>query len=203
MAKRWEEHTADLGEGIPDSVHDFIPEREAFPADDQPVPEPADLTAYELFDVLSNRRRWYAVYFFQHYTTAVELGALATQIAAWENDVDRSEVSGTERKRVYTSLQQVHLPKMNDLGVLEFDKRSGQIKAAPFVTDIELDPGSSDERGPSLSRYYVALATAHGALVIMFLAEIWPLASVPMSVEIVAFVLSFALVTTVHLYGAR
>jgi len=156
-----------------------------------------------MFDLLSNRRRWYSVYYFKHDTTTVELGALATQIAAWENDMELSEVTGTERKRVYTSLQQVHLPKMDDIGVVEFDKRSGKIKAAPFVTDIELNPISRDEHNRSLNGYYVALATAHGALAIMFLANIWPLASAPISVEIVALALSLALLTVVYFHGTQ
>lgn len=64
----------------------------------------------------------------------VDLGDLAEQIAARENDVPVSELSSSERKRVYVGLYQCHLPKLDDEGVVAFDPESGRV-AATAETD--------------------------------------------------------------------
>ncbi|MFB6358651.1 MAG: hypothetical protein ABEJ96_06540, partial [Thiohalorhabdaceae bacterium] len=51
-----------------------------------------------------------------------ELGDLAEHIASIENDKPEVALSSTERKRVYVALYQCHLPKMDDIGVIDFDE---------------------------------------------------------------------------------
>ena len=81
--------------------------------------EESDLSRDESFDLLSNHRRRYALYCLRQEENRATLGELADKIAAWENDIETDAVSYDERKRVYTSLQQVHLPRMDDLDVVE------------------------------------------------------------------------------------
>lgn len=120
------------------------------PADPSPVPdrqqsedstdeEPADdeqteLSRDEVFGILSNPRRRAAIHHLNdHPDELVQLRDLAEQLAAWENDVERNAVTYKQRKRVYTSLYQSHLPKMDDLGIVHFDKHRGTVEATQWT----------------------------------------------------------------------
>lgn len=45
-----------------------------------------------------------------------------------ENDTTVKRLSSDQRKRVYIGLYQCHLPKMDKLGVVEYDKNRGRIE---------------------------------------------------------------------------
>jgi hypothetical protein len=55
------------------------------------------------------------------------LNVMAEHIAALENDIDVSQLSSSQRKRVYIGLYQCHLPKMDEYGVIDFQKNRGII----------------------------------------------------------------------------
>ena len=81
-----------------------------------------------LYDILRNERRRLIL----HYLVSVPdheavLGTLATQIAAWENDIPYSSVTSTLRKRTYNTLQQNHLPRMDEVGLIQYDRNRGTI----------------------------------------------------------------------------
>lgn len=155
-------------------------------------------SADDLFDVLSNRRRRYVVYFLKHATGPAELGPLATQIAAWENDESRAEVSSIERKRVYTSLQQIHLPKMDDFGVLAFDKRSGTIEPTASLAEVTLDTDGPADESTSWAGYYLTLSALSLGLVAAIRLDLWPIVLIPDLAWMTSLVLSFLLVSTVQ-----
>jgi hypothetical protein len=150
----------------------------------------------DLFKLLSNPRRRYVLYYLTQHATEVELGTLATQIAAWENQIQESEVSGMERKRVYTSLQQVHLPKMDDSGVLAFDKRSGTITLKVSLTELELGEDMHDEF--PWYRYHAALSVGNAIFAVLTVLNIWPFAVVSDLLVLAWILISYAFLTVVH-----
>lgn len=81
-----------------------------------------------IFEVLKNRRRRDVLEYLQSADGPVTLSELAEQIAAWENDVPVSALNSTQRKRVYVALYQTHLPKMDDVGVIDYDSDRGTIE---------------------------------------------------------------------------
>ena len=87
--------------------------------------EEQTLNYNDCFDLLSNHRRRYTLHYLRQNGGQAELGELAEQVAAWENGIDIERISYDQRKRVYTSLQQVHLPQMDELGIVAFDEREG------------------------------------------------------------------------------
>lgn len=93
----------------------------------------------EVFTLLSNRRRRYTLHACKHQTGPVELGPLAKQIAAWEHDKALKEVTSSERQRVYTALQQRHLPAMDDAGVIEFDRSLITLTDSARELDVYMD----------------------------------------------------------------
>lgn len=82
----------------------------------------------ELFTVLSNqRRRNVLVYLNEHSGTTV-LSDLHREVAAWENDTTVAAVSSAERQRAYVPLYQLHLPKLDAYGAIEYDQSRGTIE---------------------------------------------------------------------------
>ncbi|MFB6156324.1 MAG: hypothetical protein ABEJ34_00585 [Haloferacaceae archaeon] len=92
----------------------------------------------ELFKLLGNERRRHAVEFLQSRAEPVSLDTLATHVAARETDQPAEAVTASERKRVYTSLQQTHLPRMDEAGAVEFDKERGVITPAESLGAVTL-----------------------------------------------------------------
>lgn len=104
-----------------------------------------DISQSDVFDVLSNPRRRFVLYYLREVEASVELNELARQIAAWENDTDESELTDQDRKRVYVSLYQTHVPKLTDVGLVEYDQDSGTVRLTDrtSVIDEYLGDGAS------------------------------------------------------------
>jgi hypothetical protein len=90
-----------------------------WPFDSGSDPTPmTDATPDELFEALRTERRRRVVRTIAD-LGSVELGDLSEIIASQENDCAVAEVTTQQRKRVYVSLYQTHIPKLDDLGVVE------------------------------------------------------------------------------------
>lgn len=88
---------------------------------------------------------------------------LSRRLAAWENDREEGMVSTQERKRVYTALRQTHLPKLQSLGVIEYDADRGTVRPTPATA--ELRPYLRVPSPRPWPRYYGTLALLSSALV--------------------------------------
>ena len=142
--------------------------RDATQLDYVQTTEREELSKNEIFEILSNPRRRFTIrYLDQAEDGAVRLRTLAEQLAAWENDVSLPEVTYKQRKRVYISLYQTHLPKMDRLGIIEYDSSSGVVKPNPELATlrdhIERESDDSDRWTHVtlfLSAVWVALVVA-------------------------------------------
>lgn len=88
------------------------------------VVEPPSLD--EIFELLANQQRRYVLYHLREVT-----GGVTTMEELAENVVALQDQSGPPdgpRGPVLTSLRHVHLPKLQDAGVLEYDPRSEAIR---------------------------------------------------------------------------
>ena len=90
-----------------------------------------ELTQAELFDVFSNARRRRAVQYLKQQGGSCDLAPLVEQVAAWENDTDPDDVTRTQRRRVYISLYQTHLPMLEDHGIVDWDPDGHRIELLP------------------------------------------------------------------------
>ena len=61
---------------------------------------------------------------------------LAESVAAVENNKDVASVTGKERKRVYVSLYQLHLPKLDDYNVVDFSKQRKTVRQGPLFSTV-------------------------------------------------------------------
>lgn len=160
------------------------------------------LSKDEIFSTLSNQRRRYVIHYLKHDPTQVRIRDLAEQIAAWENDITVGELTYKQRKRVYTSLHQTHLPKMDDCGIVEYDRDRGLISLAPGAADLEVYLEVVSEHELPWSDFYLGLSAAALLLVVVGWAGILPVDVPPLGYA--AFIaLAFGAAAGVHSYVTR
>lgn len=75
-----------------------------------------DLDTTRLFELLANDRRRLALHYLTQTVGAVHVGDLADQIALWEGDHTHEHY-----ERICTSLVHIHIPKLTDAGVMQYD----------------------------------------------------------------------------------
>ncbi|MFC4436908.1 MULTISPECIES: DUF7344 domain-containing protein [Natrialbaceae] len=161
------------------------------------------LSKGEIFEVLRNQRRRYVLHFLKQDERPVELGDLAQQIAAWEYETTLEGVTPEQRKRVYTTLQQTHLPKMDEAGILSFDTDQGVIESTDRTREIsvylEIVPG----REFAWRELYLSLGAISCALV----AGLWldvPVFTVLSDLAWAGVIaLVFTVTAAVHIYHER
>lgn len=121
----------------------------------------------DMFHLLRNQRRRFALHHLKHTEGSVDVGDLATQVAAWENEVSVEEVTSKQRRRVYNALQQTHVPELEDTGVVDVERREVALtdKADELDIYLEVVPGQDIP----WSEYYLAL----GAVSLAALTVVW------------------------------
>jgi len=106
----------DRGKDTVDSKIDSTSSGEA----PSPMPAESVLELDEVFSALSHPRRRYLLYTLVNGNCEETLTELATKIAAWEQDKTTGDVTQEERRRVHASLYHSHVPKLADLGIIEY-----------------------------------------------------------------------------------
>ena len=162
-----------------------------------------DLSLDEIFGLLKNRRRREVLKYLQRTEDgAAALDELAEYIAAKENDTTVDQLSSDQRKRVYIGLYQCHLPKMDDLGVVDYEQDRGTITLRDTVEQLEpyMSRDDTDEPLPAVelgvSSAVVVVVTA-GAL------GVGPLAAVPSAAWAAVSTVALLAVTLYQLWRYR
>lgn len=132
----------------------------------------------DLFHLLQNGRRRAALRYFaaQPEREEFDMRTLAEEIAAWENGIPVQQLDSDQRQRVYIALYQSHLPKLDDLGVIEYNQSRGTIEPTPLVDEVVqyLEPASDDSGGmtvtvPEPEQAWAPAAAAGGAVGVLIL----------------------------------
>lgn len=129
-----------------------------------------ELTQDDVFEILSSPRRRYLLYVLRQHDEPVELTELAEHVAAWENGVEPDELTTQERKRVYVSLYQTHVPKLDDAGIVDYDPDSGLVALTQRARRI--DGYLEDDESIEWQYLYVGLALLGGLLLLLTLANV-------------------------------
>jgi hypothetical protein len=142
-------------------------------------PNGSTLPNGDVFDVLQNERRRYVLEYLRHEGGPVELGTLATHVASLEYGTEADEISAKQRKRVYTTLQQTHLPKMDTVGIVEYDEDEGHIQTTPHTEELtvylEVVPGSEFP----WREFYLSLGAVSLAIVVILWVGVYPFTLIP------------------------
>jgi hypothetical protein len=156
-----------------------------------------------VFDVLSSERRRRVLQYLLDVADRATLRDLSRALAAWENDVSTTAVTGQQRKRVYTALKQFHLPKMDRADVIEYDDDRGRIELAEAARNLRVYLEVVPDEEIPWSEYYLGLGAVSSAAV----AAAW-IGALPIGVAsglVVAGIiaLAFTLSAGVHVYANR
>ncbi|WP_424018461.1 DUF7344 domain-containing protein [Halorientalis pallida] len=117
--------------------------------------ERADLDAGEIHDILRNDRRRLAIKCLREQDGALSVRDLSEEVATRETG--ESPAPRDKRRSVYVSLHQTHLPKLDDLGIVNYDTDSKEVRlrdrAAEITTYMEVVP----RYGITWAEYYLVL----------------------------------------------
>ena len=117
------------------------------------------LSTDDVFHILQTKRRRDVLRFLRDASEPVRMRDLAEQVAAWEQETTIDRLSSSERQRVYISLYQSHLPKLDERGIVEYDKDRGIVERTALATQFDpfldeaLETASEESRDPWPARY--------------------------------------------------
>lgn len=116
----------------------------------------------QVFEILKNKRRREVLHYLEANDGNASLSELAEHIAAIENDTTVKAITSTQRKRVYVGLYQCHLPKMDGMDVVDFDKNRGTVRLGANAEHVRSYLGDSEQN--AWYKVYLGLAVVGGAL---------------------------------------
>jgi DNA-binding transcriptional ArsR family regulator len=163
---------------------------------------PTELTPDTVFSVLSNERRRHVLRHL-HENEESDIRELSQQLAAWENDVPLEAVTYKQRKRVYTSLHQTHLPALADAGVVDYDRDRGTVRLTTraSVLDEYLAADTDEPTSPPWHSVYLAIAAVGTVATLLAVVDLLP-AAVPHLAIAGGVSVALAVVAGVHSYLA-
>lgn len=92
---------------------------------------------------------------------------LAEQVAAWENDAGIPELTSQQRKRVYVSLYQTHLPKLADTGLVDYEVDDGVVTLTDRATEVDAFLSAKPTSSYPWERHYLVFLIGGAAAVIL------------------------------------
>jgi hypothetical protein len=118
---------------------------------------PADLEAVEIHDVLSNERRQMVLDRLRDSEGTMSARDLSEYIA--ERETGESPPPRNIRQSAYVSLHQTHLPKLDELGIVEYDESEKTVtldEAASREVSVYME--TVPKYGISWSEYYLGVS---------------------------------------------
>jgi hypothetical protein len=120
----------------------------------------------DIHDVLRNERRRFTLEELRDNGDTLSVRELSERVAGLETG--ESPPPRNIRQSAYVSLHQTHLPKLDELGIVEYDADAKRVALTDRVREVETymgiaaggkseaEPGSAS--GPPWARYYLALS---------------------------------------------
>jgi hypothetical protein len=162
---------------------------------------PSSLAETEIHDILKNSRRRRVLEHLQESMGSVTLRELAETIAAHESG--ESPPPRPLRESVYNSLHQTHLPKLDDEGVVNYDKNRKTVELQSGARDVNVYMEVVTKYGITWADYYRTLATLALAAVVAVEAGVPALETLPVLLVASAFLATIAVSTAYQLWTRR
>lgn len=129
--------------------------------------------AEDVHEVLAHPRRKAILSILSERETSLQTTDLATQLAALEADKPLVEVTEEEHRTVRVSLHHVHLPKLDDYGVVDWNTESGEVS---LESDVSVREDRFTDRAARRSnvgsgRFFRILADERRRRVLSILSE--------------------------------
>ena len=161
-----------------------------------------EFTPDDIFDLLSNHRRRMVLHHLRQNGTSAEVSEIAAAVAALENDTTVEELTDQQRKRVYVSLYQTHLPKMAEMNIIEYDKEGGTVELAnQDAVDRYLTDG--DQSTYPWTYHNAVLVGGAGLLLLLSLLDVSFFSELPTLGVLVTVFVVFAVSATIQVWHMR
>lgn len=163
------------------------------PEEDPPdPPDTSSLSQAKLYSILADPRRRNLVHYLKQSDEPKGVGELAEQLAAWENDKNPSEITSQERKRVYISLYQSHLPTLHKAGVINYDADGGLVTLSDDLSRRRIFVEIVPRNDIPWSVYYLGLSLVGVVILALAWLDVYPFRVVPDLVWGVVIIVFFA-----------
>ena len=157
-----------------------------------------EISDADVFEILSNRRRRFALHAIKRDEEPIELSKLSEQIAAWEMETEPKEISYEDRRGVYVTLKTTHLPMMDERGVVEFDEEAKSVQSTELLSQLDVYIEALREDEIPWSTYYIGLAIICFSIVIAVAVGVPGAAALdPLDVGVIT-VVAFGVSSLVH-----
>jgi hypothetical protein len=130
------------------------------------------LSNKRVYDLLADTRRRYALHYLKQADATVQVRDLAEQVAAWENGKEIADLTSQERKRVYISMYQSHLPTLDKRGIVEYDDNRGTVALSESFLGQEIYLEIVPETSIPWSQFYIGLSVASLVLIGLVASDI-------------------------------
>lgn len=95
----------------------------------------------------------------------VTLAELSEHVAAWETDTTVDDITPEARQRVYVSLRQSHLPRLNREDVVNFDESAGTIQLSDNASAMRIYLETVPEGDIPWALYYLGVTAISAGFV--------------------------------------
>ena len=92
-----------------------------------PVSDGGHSPVNRILTALQDDHRRYLLYHLREEDPST-LDEAARRVAAWDHECDPADVPGEVHERIRVELYHSHLPKLDDMSVVDYDERSGAIR---------------------------------------------------------------------------
>ncbi|MGM0448881.1 MAG: DUF7344 domain-containing protein [Methanobacteriota archaeon] len=154
----------------------------------------------EIFELLANRRRRFAIHALKRAGGPMDVADLSTRVTAWERGVDPETIGYDDRRNVHTVLTRTHLPKLDERGVVDYDAEAKVVKPTPTLEDLDVYIEVLRGKEIPWSLYYLGLAALVGALMLAVAVEAPLFAALDATAVAVFAVTAFAVSAALHYY---
>lgn len=152
-----------------------------------------------LFELLSNpRRRTILQAFHEHGDDIEDIHELVDLVAAAEANTPIEQPTDKQKKRIYISLYQTHMPKLADAGVIHYDPDTGTVDPTPRMAQFATYMGWSDYSRIRKPVAYLVLAVLCGLFFTGSVLNVGVLGSLPELVTGIIIIAAFLALTIAY-----
>lgn len=138
----------------------------------------AGLSKDQIFEMLSNRRRRLVLHYLKRNGEGpVDLRTLVDAVSSWEYETPADELPWKKRKRVYTALRQSHLPKLADIGAIEYDRQRGEVELTDDARELQMYLEYVPSNDIPWSLCYLGLVGVAAAITALCWFSVYPFAN--------------------------
>lgn len=126
------------------------------------------LNKYEIHEVLRNQRRYHVIEYLQGTIGTVTVTELAESLA--ERETGESPPPRNIRQSAYSTLHQTHLPKLDEIGVVDYNKDRKTVELRREVRELDAYMDALTPFGITWAEYYRTVGVF--ALLVIVVAEL-------------------------------